>query len=71
MDSFGFQEEQRARDLFYAMWIPDLFMQRVEDNGDWCLMCPNECPGLSDSWGKDWFLKFCILILWLSLPYFL
>ena len=46
------KEEQRARDLFYALWIPDLFMQRVEENGDWTLMCPNECPGLSDTHGK-------------------
>merc|ERR1719313_2815968 len=43
------KEEQRARDLFYALWIPDLFMQRVKDNGDWTLMCPNECPGLQDT----------------------
>ncbi len=42
------KEEQRARDLFYALWIPDLFMKRVETNGTWTLMCPNECPGLSD-----------------------
>ncbi|MGB5274341.1 MAG: ribonucleoside-diphosphate reductase subunit alpha, partial [Flavobacteriaceae bacterium] len=40
------KEEMRARDLFYAMWIPDLFMKRVENNEDWTLMCPNECPGL-------------------------
>ncbi len=40
------KEEMRARDLFYAMWIPDLFMKRVEADGDWTLMCPNECPGL-------------------------
>ncbi|RZP10408.1 MAG: ribonucleoside-diphosphate reductase subunit alpha [Flavobacteriales bacterium] len=40
------KEEMRARDLFYAMWIPDLFMKRVESNEDWTLMCPNECPGL-------------------------
>ena len=46
------KEEQRARDLFYALWIPDLFMKRVEDNGDWTLMCPNECPGLADNHGK-------------------
>ncbi|MFT7615184.1 MAG: ribonucleoside-diphosphate reductase alpha chain, partial [Parvicellaceae bacterium] len=45
------KEEQRARDLFYALWMPDLFMQRVEDNGDWTLMCPHECPGLSDTYG--------------------
>lgn len=43
------KEEQRARDLFYALWIPDLFMKRVEENGDWTLMCPNECPGLADT----------------------
>jgi ribonucleoside-diphosphate reductase alpha chain len=47
------KEEARARDLFYALWIPDLFMQRVKDNGDWTLMCPNECPGLSDCWGEE------------------
>ncbi|MGC6433130.1 MAG: ribonucleoside-diphosphate reductase subunit alpha [Crocinitomicaceae bacterium] len=43
------KEEARARDLFYALWIPDLFMKRVKENGDWTLMCPNECPGLSDT----------------------
>ncbi len=43
------KEESRARDLFYALWIPDLFMKRVKENGDWTLMCPHECPGLSDS----------------------
>lgn len=43
------KEEQRARDLFYALWIPDLFMKRVKENGDWTLMCPHECRGLSDS----------------------
>lgn len=47
------KEEMRARDLFYAMWIPDLFMKRVEENGTWTLMCPNECPGLSDAYGED------------------
>lgn len=46
------KEEQRARDLFFALWIPDLFMKRVEENGDWTLMCPNECPGLTDTWGE-------------------
>jgi len=40
------KEEMRARDLFYAMWIPDLFMKRVEEDGPWTLMCPNECPNL-------------------------
>ncbi|XP_076467900.1 ribonucleoside-diphosphate reductase large subunit-like isoform X2 [Babylonia areolata] len=47
------KEETRARDLFYAMWIPDLFMKRVEENGDWTLMCPNECRGLGDTWGEE------------------
>ena len=47
------KEEQRARDLFYALWVPDLFMKRVESDGDWTLMCPNECPGLSDTWGDE------------------
>ena len=46
-------EEMRARDLFYALWISDLFMERVKNNGDWTLMCPNECPGLSDVYGSD------------------
>jgi len=41
-------EELKARDLFYALWIPDLFMERVKTNGDWTLMCPDECPGLAD-----------------------
>lgn len=44
-------EEDRARDLFYALWVPDLFMERVEQDGEWTLMCPHECPGLSDCHG--------------------
>lgn len=44
-------EELRARDLFLALWIPDLFMQRVEEDGMWTLFCPNEAPGLADNWG--------------------
>lgn len=47
------KEEVRARDLFLALWISDLFMQRVKDNGDWTLMCPNECPGLDEVWGDE------------------
>lgn len=47
------KEEQRARDLFYAMWVPDLFMKRVEANEEWTLMCPHECPGLSDAYGEE------------------
>jgi ribonucleoside-diphosphate reductase alpha chain len=46
------KEEQRARDLFYALWIPDLFMKRVEADGQWTLMCPHECPGLADTYGE-------------------
>ncbi len=61
-DIFGFLdlkknsgiEELRARDLFYALWIPDLFMERVENDEEWSLFCPNEAPGLADCWG----LKF-------------
>ncbi|MGB3587201.1 MAG: ribonucleoside-diphosphate reductase subunit alpha, partial [Tunicatimonas sp.] len=47
------KEELRARDLFYALWIPDLFMKRVEDNEEWSLFCPNECPGLYDKYGDE------------------
>merc|ERR1719337_710572 len=53
------KEEQRARDLFYAMWIPDLFMRRVKENADWTLFCPNEAydkesnRGLMDVWGEE------------------
>lgn len=47
------KEEMRARDLFYALWIPDLFMKRVEQNEDWSLFCPNEAPGLSDCHGEE------------------
>ncbi|XP_017163990.1 ribonucleoside-diphosphate reductase large subunit-like [Poecilia reticulata] len=47
------KEEQRARDLFFALWIPDLFMKRVESNQDWSLMCPSECPGLDECWGEE------------------
>ena len=46
-------EEERARDLFYGLWIPDLFMKRVEEDGMWSLMCPNECPRLADVWGEE------------------
>ncbi len=47
------KEEMRARDLFYAMWIPDLFMKRVESNESWSLFCPNEAPGLADCYGDE------------------
>ena len=46
-------EELKARDLFYALWVSDLFMERVKNNQKWSLMCPNECPGLSDVYGKQ------------------
>jgi ribonucleoside-diphosphate reductase alpha chain len=47
------KEEQRARDLFYALWVPDLFMNRVKNDEDWTLFCPNEAPGLSLVHGKE------------------
>lgn len=47
------KEEVRARELFYALWIPDLFMKRVEKNENWSLMCPHNCPGLADCWGEE------------------
>lgn len=46
-------ELERARDLFYALWIPNLFMERVESNGKWSLFCPNEAPGLPEVFGKE------------------
>ena len=46
-------EEMKARDLFYALWIPDLFMERVKKNGNWTLMCPDKCPFLSNVYGKE------------------
>lgn len=46
-------EEERARDLFYALWIPDLFMKRVEEDGQWSLFCPDEAPGLADVYGEE------------------
>ena len=51
-------EEMRARDLFYALWIPDLFMHRVKTGGNWTLMCPDECPGLSDLYGNNFNAKY-------------
>jgi len=53
------KEEMRARDLFYALWTPDLFMQRVEANGDWSFFCPNECPGLQDAYGDEFKELYC------------
>ena len=47
------KEENRARDLFFALWVPDLFMKRVEENGDWSLFCPHEAPGLADTYGDE------------------
>jgi ribonucleotide reductase alpha subunit len=46
-------ELERARDLFYALWVTDLFMKRVESGGTWSLFCPNEAPGLADCWGAE------------------
>jgi len=61
------KEEQRARDLFYALWIPDLFMKRVKENGDWTLFCPNEAynqesgKGLMDVWGEEFETMYTML----------
>ena len=60
------KEEQRARDLFLALWIPDLFMKRVKDNADWTLFCPNEAydttgKGLMDLWGEEFEELYCRL----------
>jgi len=52
-------EELKARDLFYALWIPDLFMNRVKTDGTWTLMCPDECPGLSDVYGEEFDALYC------------
>jgi ribonucleotide reductase alpha subunit len=51
-------EEDRARDLFYGLWISDLFMQRVENDADWTLMCPSECPGLANCWGEEFEMMY-------------
>ena len=56
-----FCSKARARDLFYALWINDLFMERVEANAEWSLFCPNEAPGLADVWGPEFealYLKY-------------
>lgn len=68
------KEEQRARDLFYALWIPDLFMKRVEENGMWSLMCPNECPGLAECWGEEFeklYTKYGLELLLTIAPHLL
>ena len=52
------QEEERARDLFYALWIPDIFMERVKSNGQWTLMCPDEYPGLTELYGEAFTSKY-------------
>ena len=52
-------EEDRARDLFYALWIPDLFMERVKADADWTFMCPDECPGLSEVYGDEYRELYC------------
>ena len=51
-------EEMRARDLFYALWIPDLFMEMVEKDDYWYMMCPNKCRGLSDCYGEEFNEKY-------------
>ena len=68
-------EEKRARDLFFALWIPDLFMERVEADKDWTLMCPHECPGLYRVWGDEFkelyerFVKLHVLFNWAALGF--
>jgi ribonucleoside-diphosphate reductase alpha chain len=52
-------EDERARDLFYGLWIPDLFMQRVEQDGYWSMFSPDTCPGLSDCWGDEFTELYC------------
>jgi ribonucleoside-diphosphate reductase alpha chain len=52
-------DDERARDLFYGLWIPDLFMQRVEQDGYWSMFSPDTCPGLSDCWGDDFVQLYC------------
>ena len=52
------KEENRARDLFFALWVSDLFMKRVKEEGEWSLFCPNECPGLSDCYGMEFELLY-------------
>lgn len=67
------KEEQRARDLFYALWIPDLFMKRVENDEMWSLMCPDECPGLHDCWGEKFeelYTKYIVYICVYSALFF-
>lgn len=47
------EEQLRAKDMFYALWTPDLFMKRVYEDANWSLMCPHECPGLIEAWGEE------------------
>lgn len=63
------KEEHRARDLFYALWIPDLFMKRVMSNDKWSLMCPHQCPGLPEVWGEEFEKLYTKYVLDLSLGY--
>jgi len=53
------KEEQRARDLFYALWVPDLFMKRVKEDGNWTLFCPNEAKGLYETYGEKFEELYC------------
>jgi len=52
------KEEARARDLFYALWVPDLFMKRIDEDGTWTLFCPGECPDLVETWGATFEEKY-------------
>lgn len=64
------KEEIRARDLFYGLWVPDLFMKRVEENGEWTLFCPNEAPGMADCYGEEFerlYTRFVAYSLFLNI----
>ena len=52
-------ETERARDLFYALWIPDLFMKRIQEDAEWTLMCPHQCPGLNECYGDEFEELYC------------
>lgn len=63
------KEEYRARELFYALWIPDLFMERVFADAKWSLMCPHECPGLPDVWGEEFNKLYTKCVYFTTLKY--
>ena len=62
-------EEQRARDMFYGLWVPDLFMKRVEKDENWTLMTPDDCPGLDLVWGEEFEKLYEELVNYLYFDY--